>query len=44
MQHDTLTTEEVWAEVKAVAYELYEDYVEQYTECALHVACGQHER
>ena len=28
MQHDTLTTEEVWAEVKAAADELYEDYVE----------------
>lgn len=28
MQRDKLTTEEVWAEVKAVAEELYEDYVE----------------
>lgn len=28
MQPDTLTTEEVWAEVKAAADELYEDYVE----------------
>ena len=28
MQHNMLTTEEVWAEVKAVAEELYQDYVE----------------
>lgn len=28
VQHNMLTTEEVWAEVKAVAEELYQDYVE----------------
>ena len=28
MQHDKLTTEEVWAEVKSAAEELYENYLE----------------